>query len=212
MKFTESQIDELRSKVGGVLSIKRFSHTRGVEAAAIRIAEKCLPGFTDEIIAAALLHDISKEKSEAELLDSIKSRGFKMSESDMMCPSVWHSIDAPGEVLSSFNEFATDEILSAVFNHTVGAPDMSVFDEIIFVADYIESGREYTGCADVRNALYADFERAVDVEECIQHLHRATIAILENTIAHVIGCGKFLHEKTVMTRNAFLGRFPLAVL
>jgi predicted HD superfamily hydrolase involved in NAD metabolism len=143
MKYTENQIDFLRLEVGKRLSAKRFSHTLGVERMAVKIGEKCLPDRIDELRVAALLHDISKEYSEAEHLELIKTYNFSLSDEDLASPQLWHSITAPFVVMRDFPEFRGEDILSAVRNHTVGAPSMSVFDEIILLSDYIEDGRRY---------------------------------------------------------------------
>lgn len=209
MIFSKASIDKLREKVASHLSKKRYTHTLGVEEAAVHIATACGLENIDEIRAAALLHDISKEKSEAEMLQSINNNKIPMTDSDMLSPQIWHSIDAPSVIQTDFSEFATDNVLSAVRNHTVGAPDMSLFDEIIFVADYIESSRTYPACVDARIELYSSFDGALNAEECVGHLHRTTVRILENTIIHITETKRFLHERTVMTRNAFLGRLPM---
>ena len=39
---------------------------------------------------------------------------------------------------------------------------MSLFDEIIFVADFIEEGREFSGCTELRIMFYSDIESGTD--------------------------------------------------
>jgi HD superfamily phosphohydrolase YqeK len=125
-----------------------------------------------------------------------------------MSEPVFHSFTAPVVIKSEFAAFATDNVLSAVFYHTTGAPDMSLFDEIIFVADYIEQGRKYEHCKLVRKTLYDAFSASKDREECVMHLHNATIMALEHTIINLINNKKVLNERTVASRNAFLARVP----
>ena len=141
----------------------------------------------------------------------MKSYRGTITESDFLASSVYHSLTAPYVIKKDFPEFAVPDILSAVRNHTTGSPDMSVFDEIIFIADYVEEGRTYPACIEVRERLFNFILRSQDAEECISFLHDAAIASLDNTIVSLIKRGDFLHEKTVMTRNAFLGRKPLAL-
>ena len=83
MKFTDEQIDSLRREVGGRLSPKRFAHTLGVEKMAVRLGEICLPGMIDKLQVAALLHDISKEYSEAEYFLTIKKHNLTLTEEDL---------------------------------------------------------------------------------------------------------------------------------
>lgn len=208
MMFSDEMLFDLESRVKDKLSNYRYIHTLGVKNAAIRIAEFCYQGDLSEIVAAALLHDISKEYSTAEQFDMMKRSGLSLSDTDLMSPQVFHSFTAPLVIKEELPEFATPNILSAVFNHTTGAYDMSLFDEIIFIADYIEDGRKYNSCVKVREDLYSAFDSAQDREECVMHLHNATIAALENTIIEILKNKKVLNERTVATRNAFLARTP----
>ena len=199
---------ELDEKIKCKISHYRYIHTLGVKNAAVKIARYCYSGDVSEIIAAAMLHDISKEYSEAEQLDMMKESGIYFTDTDMMSHQVFHSFTAPYVIKKDFPEFATSNVLSSVFNHTTGAADMSLFDEIIFLADYVEDGRKHQSCITVRDALYDVFSSARDMEECIMHLHLATIMALENTIVGIIKNRNVLNERTVATRNAFVARVP----
>ena len=135
MKFTEKQIKDLRHAVGERLSEKRFAHTLGVEKMAVLIGEEIMPESVDKLQVAALLHDISKEYSEAEHFFVIKKHNVRLTDEDIVSPALWHSFTAPGVVIDEFSTYADEEILTAVGNHTVGSPDMSVFDEIILLSE-----------------------------------------------------------------------------
>ena len=206
--FSESMLKELEAKVKEKLSEHRYIHTLGVRDAALKIADFCYDGDKNEIAAAAMLHDISKEYSTAEQFDMMQNSNYNLTDTDLMSEPVFHSFTAPTVIKKEFAVFATDNVLSAVFNHTTGAPDMSLFDEIIFVADYIEEGRKYEHCKLVRKTLYDAFSASRDREECIMHLHNATIMALEHTIINLIKNKKVLNERTVASRNAFLARVP----
>ena len=66
MIFTDDKLSALRECVAKRLSKKRFNHTLRVEAAAVRIAEFCLPESISELRAAAILHDLTKELDDKE--------------------------------------------------------------------------------------------------------------------------------------------------
>jgi predicted HD superfamily hydrolase involved in NAD metabolism len=205
--------DKFKPLLGAIaerMSEKRYSHTLGVAAAADKIATYCLPDSRDGIIAAALLHDVAKELDTAQALDIIRNH-TDFTDSDLLCEAAHHSLAAPYVIISDFPEYASKDILSAVRNHTVGSPDMTLFDEIIFVADYVEEGRAYGDCIRAREALFSAMASARDREECILHLHRITREILDYTITYVIKKQRFLHGRTVETRNAFLSREPKAL-
>jgi len=204
MNFTDEQVEKLRS----LLNTERMKHTLGVERAAIKIAEHCLPDRVDEIRAAALLHDIAKGYP-AELSLEIMKKLDYVTDDDLLSPPVYHALIGPTLIERHLPEFSTPDIISAVVNHTTGAPDMSVFDEIIFVADYIEDGRTYESCIAARDFLYNALKRSKDSEEAVSYLHRTVVMILDLTISHIIKSGKHLNLRTVATRNAFLGRLPV---
>jgi predicted HD superfamily hydrolase involved in NAD metabolism len=207
MKFSNESLQELEKAVSERISADRFEHTLGVVKAALYIAKFVPIEDTSELHAAALLHDLTKELSPLEATNIL--RGLQdVSESDMVCSVVHHSLTAPEVIKRDFPEFATENILSAVKNHTTGAPDMSLFDEIIFISDYVEINRRYEKCVFLREKLYGFLRVSNDAEEAIFHLHDATVECLDNTIRHVITKMGYLHERTVETRNAFLGRRP----
>ena len=77
----------LREKLRSVLSEHRYEHTLGVERAAVRIGERCLPEMICELRAAALLHDVAKEmkmEKQQEILGQISG----VTESDILSPPV----------------------------------------------------------------------------------------------------------------------------
>lgn len=206
MKFTTTEIDTLRRTVGQRLSAKRFEHTLGVEEMAVYIAEKIMPERVDEIRVAALLHDISKEYSEAEHIGVAKRQGITIGEDEIHIPALWHSLTGPGAVLEDFPEYATDDVLSAVYNHTVGSPNMSPFDEIILLSDYIERGRSYDVCVSLRESFTVALDNAATVEQAMMQLHRAVAKSLDNNIREFISRGVDYHPRTMATRNAIMAK------
>ena len=206
MKYSEKDIDLLRDLVGQRLSQKRFLHTIGVESMAVKIGEKCLPESIDLLRIAALLHDISKEYSEAEHFELLKKHNITISEYELSSPALWHSITAPLVVADDFPEFADRQVLSATRRHTVGSPDMGVLDEIILLADYIEEGRRYEACIDLREKFLAELCMADDRSEAVLALHRAVAASLDNTINELMARGRLPHESSALTRDAVLAK------
>ena len=207
--FPDTKLYDLENRVKNKLTEHRYIHTLRVRDAALKIADFCYAGDKSEIAVAAMLHDISKEYSVAEQFDMMRSLKINLTDTDLMSEPVFHSFTAPIVIKNEFADFATPNVISAVFSHTTGSPDMSLFDEIIFVADYIEDGRKYEHCKLVRKILYDAFASSKDREECIMHLHNATIMALDHTIINLINNKKVLNERTVASRNAFLARVPM---
>jgi predicted HD superfamily hydrolase involved in NAD metabolism len=210
MIFSELEIERLHKEIEGRLSQRRFVHTLGVERAAVKIGEKCLGGDLTELRCAALLHDVTKEYGHDRQITLMREYGGFCDDDYMSC-AVYHSFTAPIVIEREFQSFNTEAIRSAVLNHTLGDPDMSVFDEIIFISDYVEEGRSYPSSIDVRNKLYDSLECANDMEECRFRLHEATVDALDATLLHLLNNHAFIHPRAIKTRNAFLARLPMAL-
>lgn len=193
----------LENSVKGRLSEKRFIHTVGVAKMAKRLGEIFLPGDIDELIAAGYLHDIAKECAEEELLELIKDYGYVLTPSDILSPAVLHAYAAPTLIKRDYSIYATEDILSSVFNHTLGAKDMSIFDEIIFISDFIEEGRRYDASIKVREELFSSISAAKNYEDKLLALHKASLSSIESTIAILEKRDLHVNEKTIEAKNYF---------
>lgn len=205
MKFSPQQIDALRYKVKRALSEKRYVHSLGVEKCAIRLSKYCLPGFEDELAVAALLHDITKEFSKVEQLSILAANNVSLTEYEIKSEQILHSYTAPFVISGEYAEYATRNILSSVRNHTVGDENMSIFDEIIFLADFIEDGREYRSSIAIREYVNEQM-RENDTENNMLVLHNAALRSINFTILHLLEKNRHIIEKTVLTRNALLSK------
>jgi predicted HD superfamily hydrolase involved in NAD metabolism len=209
MIFSNETLQKLEFSVSQRMSAKRFSHTLGVVKAALFIAEHFPEIDKSELRAAALLHDIAKEIDASLGMSVLKAIDPPVSEADLLCHPTHHALIAPEIIKRDFPEFATESVLSAVKNHTTASPDMSDFDMIIFISDYVEDGRGYKDCITLREKLFSALSASRDSEEARMHLCDAVIECLENTIRFVLARGIYLHEKTVIARNALLARRPM---
>ncbi len=205
MMFSKESLGKLRAEIQKRLSEKRFLHTLSVADMALRLGECCLPDKSDMLYAAGLLHDVTKELTYSEQLGIIKDFGIELDGEDIASVGVIHSFTAPAVIKRDFPEFATDEILSAVFKHTVGSPLMSVFDEIIFLADFIEEGRSYDASIRVRAYVFDSMSRG-DINNNLRVLHTACVDEIDSTLIHLIKNKKQINSKNILTRNALLSK------
>lgn len=205
MSFSEAMLDSLRDSVRERLSEKRFSHTLGVENMAARLADFCLPEEKSSLRAAALLHDIAKELDTDEMLSAIEADGFSLTREDMQSKAVLHSFAAPYIIQREFPDFAVENILSSTRNHTVGAPGMSVFDQIIFISDFIEDGRSYDSSIQVRDMLLPSLKYG-ETEENQKALSLAVVESLRLTERHLRSTGRFINPRMILTKKYFLGK------
>ena len=205
MNFSNDDIIKLRAMIKPRLSDKRYSHTLGVERAALRLAKYCAPELALEASVAALLHDVTKEIPYNRHISLLKDSGAALDESDYQSPAILHSFTAPIIIKTDFPRYATENVLSAVYNHTVGSPDMSVFDEIIFLADFIEDTRTYEASINLQSFVWKNMKDE-DIEANIKILHRACAEAIDAAIINLIKHKKNINIKNILTRNALLSK------
>ncbi|MBQ8371896.1 MAG: bis(5'-nucleosyl)-tetraphosphatase (symmetrical) YqeK [Clostridia bacterium] len=201
MIYSPESLEMLKRRVRSSLTDKRFSHTIGVEMAAIHIGGFIMPTRIDELRAAALLHDIAKELSRAEQVRLARVYNASFSE-DGVSDAVLHSFAAPGAVMEQFSSFASPDVLDAICHHTLGKEDMSLFSEIIFVSDFVEEGREYEACRAALLYLLDALDQASSAEEYEAALHRAAIMTIDSTLSSLKRRGKEPMAETLLTKKA----------
>ena len=199
--YSEEELKVLREEVKSRLSEKRFRHTLGVEKMAEQLGKFCLKDKIPSLRAAALLHDIAKELSIDEQIDLIKCGRIKLTEEELSSHPTLHSFASVYLIKRDFPKFSEKNILDACKNHTVGSPRMSIFEEIIFLSDYIEEGRKYEDSKEARRELLSSLgeNRARNLKA----LHKATLSSLNRTLSHLESKDSKVNPKTVLTKNAF---------
>lgn len=198
--ISDKDIAELEKQISERLSAQRFSHTLGVMRSAELLGSYCLPHKIDELRAAALLHDVAKELSREEQIRLITDGGGSLTDEDMLSAPVLHSFAAPFAVKRDFPFFATEDILSAVRFHTVGDVNMSLFDEIIFLADFIEDTRSYEACIALRSELLTSL--SVGEQKSNQReLHKAAIKMIDFTVKYLENKGRHVHSNMLSAKK-----------
>ena len=205
MTFLNKETEALGERIRNLLSEPRYLNTLGVARSARKLSELCLPELASESEVAALLHDVTKEYTHSEQMKIIKENKIPIDSDDEKAPAVLHSFTAPVVIKRDFPEFATDNVLSSVFFHTVGSPDMTVFDEIVFLADFIEETRTYPSSVAVRNYVF-DNMKPGNIEENVKVLHKACIMSIDFTEKHLKSNNKPINPKNILTRNALLSK------
>lgn len=176
-------------KVQEMLSSKRYVHSIRVAEEAGLLAEKWgCSAYKAQI--AGLLHDIARDWEPGKLLRRARQEKLIFCEVEHWVPELLH---APVGALIAKEEFEIHDpvILSAITHHTLGAPQMTVLDKVVFLADLIEPGRSYPGIQFLRELAWKDLNKAV--------LHGIT-----STLEYVLKKGGFVHPRSVETRNYLL--------
>ncbi len=135
----------------------RFRHVEGVIDTAAALAERH-GADVEKAKIAALLHDVVKNEDPQSLRRRI-DRKYGPAEADRWPEKLWHGLAA---VEYAETELGIDDpdILAAIENHSAGRPGMSLLEQIVFVADYVEPNRDYDNAA-IRQACFDDLPRGV---------------------------------------------------
>ena len=202
MIFTEESINELRNDVKKRMSPKRYAHTLGVENLARELGLVLLhPDKLYELIAAALLHDVAKELTYESHVTLLEASSVPYTDGDLQTKPALHSLAAVPLIERDFPKYATPDILSAVAHHTLGAPDMTIFDEIIFISDYAEEGRTYPACIEVREYLRSNISANNSNENNVLALHTASLKSVISTIDSLSKRGETINSGTLATKS-----------
>jgi len=150
------KIEEARQIIKPIMTNKRYEHTLRVAETAVELA-KIYDADLYEAELAALLHDYAKCLELDELRRWIETNPLPK---DLLLHhyELWHG---PVGALMVKRKFGINQqaILDAIHYHTTGRAHMSKLDMIIFLADYIEPGRDFPGLEEVREIGKTNLEK-----------------------------------------------------
>ena len=147
----------------------RFEHCLRVEQTAIQLA-KLNHEDVEKAAVAGLIHDYAKERSAEEFKRVIIA---KKMDPDLLNWGnfIWHG-EVGAEIIQDELKITDEEILNAVRRHTIGAVQMTTLDKIVYVADYVEPGRDFPGANYAREIAFADLDDGVryETQHTLQYL------------------------------------------
>ncbi|UUV99834.1 bis(5'-nucleosyl)-tetraphosphatase (symmetrical) YqeK [Vagococcus luciliae] len=184
-KNTDLTREELMDKISQQMSEKRFQHVLRVEKKALELAEKYHVD-KEEASIAALTHDYAKERLDDEMIDLIESHDFSNDLLDYG-NAIWHGVLGAYLVEKELG-IINPEILDAIRLHTTGAKEMTELAKVIYVADYIEDGRDFPGVIEARECANRDLDEAVAYETY-------------HTLNYLLKSKKKIYPKTLETYN-----------
>ena len=194
-------LDNLRDRVKAELSDFRWLHTDGVERMAARLARIYDPAKENLLRAAALLHDVTKEKKNDEQIIICERYGYKLREDEIGSPAILHAITASLIIPEEYPELACNEIISAVRWHTTGREDMSLCEKIIYLADYIEDTRKYEECIALRGVFFDAHPEKMTAEKAMEHLDRIILQSLCMTVEDITAKGGRVCAETLAAKE-----------
>lgn len=162
------------------VSPQRKSHILSVRETAARILwDQGLDDLLEKAQIAALLHDITKEFSLPLQLEIIKKYNLPLTDEDLETPATLHAFTGAAVAKDIYPDLVDDAVYQAIFSHCTGKANMTNLDKIIFLADYIEPGRSYKPCVEVRTYYEAHKIDPCVLDQCVFFTLRETICYLE---------------------------------
>lgn len=156
----------------------RYDHTLGVMYTAGCLAMRYGENMNNALLAG-LLHDCAKCIPHNEKIRLCKTNHIFISDTEMKNPGLLHA--KLGAFLAEHKYGIKDkEIIRAIESHTTGRPNMSLLDKIIYIADYMEPGRDRAGdLPHVRDLAFKDLDACLYVilEDSLNFLKKRKIPI-----------------------------------
>ena len=155
-------IEMLEGQLKASLDEQRFLHTQGVAYTCAALAMKWYKYEVDRLMIAGYMHDCAKCMSFEEQMQIAAENMIFLSDFQIQHPKLLHAVVGPFVARDQYGIFDR-EIQEAIRTHTTGAPNMSIFQKIVYVADFIEPNREggIPFIEDYREMAFTDLDRAV---------------------------------------------------
>lgn len=178
---------EIQKRLQSILPPYRYYHSLGVSYTAAALA-MCYKLDVKRAELTGLLHDSAKFMKGSEMLILAMEKGIEVSEYEKKAPDLLHAKLGAYFARTEYG-IEDEEVLSAIRCHTTGKPEMTLLEEIVYVADYIEPSRKGLPHLDEMRSL------------AFKNLHQATYLELSSTLMKVESRKEVLDPKT---KEAFL--------
>lgn len=179
--------EEALQEVQPHLTNSRYEHTIRVVETAVALGSR-FGENQQKIELAAAFHDYAKYWNKEEMKKIIMDNDLPADMLDYH-DELWHG--PVGAVLVREKYGIDDQdIFNAIVWHTTGHAQMSKLEKIIFLADYIEPGRNFLGLEEVREAAERDLDEACFLTS-------------RNTIAYLVSRKMLVYPETINAYNAF---------
>lgn len=185
-------IKEYTALIRERLSDYRFYHSLCVAESAKALAKQ-YGADEEKAEVAGILHDVMKESSAEEQLEVIEKAGMTITDLEKANKKFYHQISGSAYAKTVLG-IEDREILDSIRYHTTGRANMSLMEEIIYLADFISADRDYEDVAVMR---------AKTGESKEQGMLYATAF----TIKTVVQKGNVLHPDTVNAYNWIINTY-----
>ncbi len=169
------------------VSDHRLQHILGVEETCITLA-RCHQLNESQAAQAGLMHDLAKFFPPQKLLKIASEAKIPI---DEVCLQNPHLLHAEVSAVVAQEEFKVEDpqILAAIGNHTLGAPQMSKLSCVVFIADVLEPNR-----GDNAELAAMRIVATNNLYKCVQQTS-------DYSLKYLLSKQKIIHPRTVLTRN-----------
>ncbi|WP_198031406.1 bis(5'-nucleosyl)-tetraphosphatase (symmetrical) YqeK [Jeotgalibaca sp. PTS2502] len=179
-RYTTWTRDAILEAVKSRVTEARYEHILRVEETAIRLADH-YSAETEAASLASILHDYAKDIPRADI-EVLVDQGHLPPELLDFGSQIWHGPAAAYYAQTLFG-IQDQSILDAIAQHTIGGQMMPLVSQIVFIADYIEPGRQFPGVEEARRLADQTLESAVvyKIKQTLLYLIKKEIVIYPET-------------------------------
>lgn len=191
--LSDSYFEKMCALAEQRVSPKRFLHMQGVADTAVKLANTYNVS-PEKARLAGILHDWDKNLSNEEVRNKVAKLGIADQVGTWVVqnmPQVLHGPTAAVSLGATYPELPQD-VLSAIYKHTIAAVSMSDLDKAIYIADAIEPHRTFAEAPALRDMI-----GNVTLDELYFEVYRFWTQALLNTQG-------LLHPDTLTIWNAMV--------
>ena len=181
--YDYSVITRLDEEMKKELKPSRYVHTLGVANMAYSLAIRWGYPAVNAMVAG-MLHDCAKCISDEKRINVCEKNHIHISDIEYKYPHLLHGKVGAYYCKDKYDIF-DEQIAHSIEVHTTGCPNMNLLDKIIFVADYIEPGRDKQPRLDViRYTAFDDLDLCVYLilEDSVNYLNSNPDMVDQTTI------------------------------
>ena len=180
-----ADIQKIKKQLAKALDQKRYEHTLGVAYTAAALA-MCYGEDIEKAELAGLLHDCAKCMDNEKKIHICEKHNLEISEAEQRNPFLLHAKVGAHLAYKKYH-IEDNDIINAILYHTTGRPEMSLLEKIVYIADYIEPGRDQAPNLSLIREL------------SFHNLDQALIKILEDILVHLNESDKEIDPMTQKT-------------
>lgn len=179
----------------------RYKHTCSVAEECERLAYLFGLSFADRgrLHKAAMLHDVTKQLTTEEQVALLRRYGEDATPEELASPKTLHARTGALLVQNTRPTLADEGICHAIAVHTTGDTQMTLFDWLLYLADYIEPLRTFPDCVKLRELFYGGIR---DGRDKYRVLYEVLLASFEMTIDALRAEGAPIHPNTLAVQAA----------